>query len=364
MSDKLVADRRASASVSLQPSFLDRSGWVMPVLLGGAVLLAMLLSLCLGAYPLPFLKAAQIVGHLALPWALPDHPPWTVEELIVVQVIRLPRVLLATFAGLALGLAGAALQGMMRNPLVGPDLVGVSSGAAFGSVLAMLIGWSFFGMVGMAFGMGLLAMACTFGLAHLVRGGVQTMALILAGVFVGAFFTALVGIVQYVADNVALPGIVYWLLGSFVGADKGKVALIAIPVFVSGSILMLLRWRLNVLSLSDLDAQSLGVNVRRLRWLMIGLVSLLIAGQVAVSGIVGWIGLVVPHVARMLVGPDHRRVLPASALVGALLSLGLDNIARSVAQQEIPVGILSALFGTPMIAVLFWKTQGKGWNRE
>jgi len=126
MSDELVADRRASASVSLQPSFLDGSGWTMPVLLGGAVLLAMLLSLCIGAYPLPFLKAAQIVGHLALPWALPDNPPWTVEELIVVQVIRLPRVLLATFAGLALGLAGAALQGMMRNPLVGPDLVGVS----------------------------------------------------------------------------------------------------------------------------------------------------------------------------------------------------------------------------------------------
>jgi iron complex transport system permease protein len=333
-------------------------------LLGVGVLVAILASLCIGAYPMSFAQAARIVMHLAWPGPLPANPPWTVKEITVVQIIRLPRVLLVTLAGLGLGISGTALQGMMRNPLVGPDIVGVSSGAAFGGVLAML--WDFppVGIVGLAFCGGMLAMACTFGLAKLSHAGTDSMITILAGVFVGAFFLALIDLIKHLANDAQLPSMVFWLLGTFVGADARKVAMIAIPTLGGGALLMTLRWRLNLLSLGDLDAKSLGMNVSVLRWAILALVSLIVASQVAVSGVVGWVGLVVPHCARMLVGPDHRRLLPTAGLLGALFVLGLDDFTRAVMKAEIPVGVLTALIGTPVVCFLLWKSQGKGWGRE
>jgi iron complex transport system permease protein len=341
-----------------------RYGWSVPLLLGMSVLLAMLASLCIGVYPMSFLHAARIVGHLAWPGPLPANPPWTVKEIIVVQIIRLPRVLMATLVGLGLGVSGTALQGIIRNPLVGPDVVGVSSGAAFGGVLAML--WDFppVGIIGLACCGGVAAMACTFGLAKISRAGANSMILILAGVFVGALIMAFVSLVVSVSDDSHLPGIAYWLLGTFVGSDAKKVAIVGIPTLCGSALLMTFRWRLNLLSLGDLDARTLGVNVGALRWSVIALVSVIIASQVAVSGVVGWIGLVVPHCARMLVGPDHRRLLPTAALLGALFVLGLDDFTRAILRAEIPVGVLSALIGTPLVCFLLWKSQGKGWGRE
>jgi iron complex transport system permease protein len=311
-----------------------------------------------------FAQAARIVMHLAWPGTLPANPPWTVKELITVQVIRLPRVLMATLAGLGLGISGTALQGMMRNPLVGPDIVGVSSGAAFGGVLAMLFDMPPVGIIGLAFCGGVLAMACTFGLAKLAEAETDSMITVLAGVFVGALFLALIDLIKHLANDAQLPGMVFWLLGTFVGADAKKVAMIAIPTLCGGALLMTLRWRLNLLSLGDLDAKTLGINVSMLRWLIVALVSLIVASQVAVSGLVGWVGLVVPHCARMLVGPDHRRLLPTAALLGALFTLCLDDFTRAVLRAEIPVGVLTALVGTPLICFLLWKSQGKGWGRE
>jgi len=344
--------------------FNPKKGLAMPILLGVSMLLAMLGSLCVGAYPMSFGRAAKIVVQLAWPFSQPASSAVNIKELTVVQVIRLPRVLLATLAGMGLGMSGTALQGIMRNPLVGPDLVGVTSGAAFGGVLAMLLDMPAAGVIGFAFCGGLGAMLCTFGLSKLVRVGGNGIVLILAGVFIGAFFIALVGLVQFVAPDAKLPSMVYWMLGTFVGADSHKVAMIAIPTLVGGALLMLLRWRLNLLSLGDLDAVSLGVDVRWFRWAIIVLVSLIVASQVAVSGLIGWIGLIIPHFTRMLVGPDHQRLLPASALLGGLFVLGLDDLTRSVVRAEVPVGVLTALFGTPMVCFLFWKTQGKGWGHE
>ncbi|MGB6942100.1 MAG: iron chelate uptake ABC transporter family permease subunit, partial [Bryobacteraceae bacterium] len=174
------------------------------------VLVAILGSLCIGAYPMSFGWAAQIMVHLAWPFRLPPNPPWDMQELTVVEIIRLPRVLLATLAGMGLGMAGTALQGMLRNPLVGPDIVGVTSGAAFGGVLAMMFDWPPAGIIVLAFCGGLAAMMCTFSLAKLARGGTNSMALILAGVFIGAFFLALVGLIQFLASDAQLPGMVYW----------------------------------------------------------------------------------------------------------------------------------------------------------
>ncbi|MGA2107087.1 MAG: iron ABC transporter permease [Syntrophorhabdales bacterium] len=364
MTEAIMTETAVPDSLTTKLAFTrKRYGWAIPILLGVAVLLAMLASLCMGAYPMSFFQAARIVLHLAWPFPLPAHPLWNIKELTVVQIIRLPRVLLATLAGIGLGMSGTALQGMMRNPLVGPDIVGVTSGAAFGGVMAMLFDFPPIGIIGLAFVGGLGALVCTFALAKLAHGS-NSMALILAGVFIGAFFIALVGLVQFLAPDAKLPGMVYWLLGTFVGADARKVVMIAIPTLGGGAVLMLLRWRLNLLSLGDLDAKSLGINLGILRWALIALVSLVVASQVAVSGVIGWIGLVVPHCARMLVGPDHRRLLPTAALLGGLFVLGLDDLTRSIVRAELPIGVLTALIGTPVVCFLFWKTQGKGWGRE
>jgi iron complex transport system permease protein len=260
-------------------------------------------------------------------------------------------------------MSGMALQGMMRNPLVGPDLVGVSSGAAFGAVMAMLLDFPSAGIVALAFCCGLLAMACTFSLARLVRGA-DGVALILAGIFTGAFFMAGVGLAQFLANDAQLPNMVVWLLGTFTRADPQAVWMLAVPTLSGGALLMLLRWRLNLLSLGDLDARSLGANVRALRWGIIAIVALIVAAQVAVSGVIGWIGLVIPHCARMLVGPDHRRSMPAAALIRALFTLGIDDFTRTILRAEVPVGVMTALIGTPVICFLFWKMQSKGWIND
>lgn len=328
------------------------------------MLLAMAASLTIGAYPMSVGRAASIALALAWPGPLPVDPPWDIKELTVVQVVRLPRVLLATLSGVGLGIAGTALQGVMRNPLVGPDVIGVTSGAAFGGVLAML--WDFppVGIIGLAFIGGMTAMTLTFGLANLARAGSNGLVLVLAGVFIGAFFLALVGVIQFVAPSYKLQSLVYWLLGSLANADAEKVTIIAIPTLCSGAVLMTQRWRLNLLSLGDLDARSMGVNVGVLRWTILALVSLIVASQVAVTGIIGWVGLVVPHCARMLVGPDHRRLLPTAALLGGLFVLGLDDLTRTIVQAGLPVGLLTALIGTPVVCILLWRSGGKGWGRE
>lgn len=330
--------------------------WLLGLLTVGAVLA----SLCIGVYPISFGRVAQIIGGLAWPFSVPDHASWTLKEQIVVQVVRLPRVIVATMAGLGLGLSGAALQGMLRNPLASPDLVGVASGAACGCILGMFLDLPSLGILALGLLGGTVALVCTSLLAKLVQGG--SAAIVLSGVFVGAFFTALVGIVQYTSDShTQLPGMVYWLLGSFVGADQKKVAIITISTLGAGSVLMLLRWRINLLSLGDLDATSLGFDADRARWAIILLVSLIVASQVAASGVIGWVGLVVPHIARMLVGADHRRLLPVSALLGGLFTLGMDDVSRTLFSQEIPVGLLSAVVGTPFVFFLFWRMRSKGW---
>ena len=357
MTDATAADTPTTPTTPDHPC-------VAPVLLVAALLAAIVASLCIGAYPLSFASAAEIALHLGLPLPLPENPPWTIRELTVVQIIRLPRVLVATLAGLALGMSGAALQGMLRNPLVGPDLVGVSSGAAFGGVLAILLDWPPAGVVALAFAGGLIAMACAFSLAKLMRGGGDGAPLILAGIFVGAFCMSCVGLAQFLANDAQLPNMTFWLLGTFTRSDPQRVFMLALPTLLGGALLMLLRWRINLLSLGDLDAAALGVSVRRLRWTLIAIVSLIVASQVAVSGVIGWVGLVVPHCARMLVGPDHRRLLPASALLGALFTLAVDDFTRTILRTEVPTGVVTALIGTPVICFLFWKMKTKGWIND
>lgn len=326
------------------------------------LLAAVPISLLVGVYPVRWPTVGRIAVHLVWPSSDPPSPAWTQTDLIVVAVIRLPRVLLATLAGMGLGLAGATLQGLFRNPLVGPDIVGISAGAAFGAVLGMALLVPITLTVAMAFAGGLLALVAAAGIAARARDP-GILSVVLAGVIVSAFFSALVGLAQYlVRPETQLPGIVYWLMGSFAAADPSRVLILAVPVLVAGTALIGLGWRINLLSLDDDDARALGVPVSRLRWTMIALVAVIVAAQVSVSGTIGWIGLVIPHLARLLVGPDHRRLLPASAFLGGGFALLADDLARSVTDQELPVGLLSALVGTPVFAVLFWRVQQRGWR--
>jgi len=334
---------------------------LLPLLLFAALILLMLFSLMLGRYPVPFLDVARIVFTTFPINAKGDYTnaPW-----VVVEIVRMPRILLTALCGMGLALSGAAMQGVFRNPLVGPEIAGVTSGASLGGVVAIMLSWPSLGVTGLAFGSGLLALAAAFSLAKLA-GRASTLGLVLSGVIVGGFCGALVGLVQTLADPmVKLPSIVYWLLGSFAGATYEKVALVAGVTLVAGTLLLGLRWRINLLSLGETDAQALGVNVELLRWGLMSLVALLVAVQVSVSGGVGWVGLIVPHLARMLVGPDHSRLLPAAAFLGGIYLLGMDDIARSLTEQEIPIGLLTSVVGTPIFALLFWKTQSKGWARE
>lgn len=336
-----------------------RADLIIPALF--LVLLGLIVfSLTLGRYPVPVRQILHVLFTTPLKGAF----NYTDTYRVVVEIVRLPRILLVTLCGMGLALSGAAMQGVFRNPLVSPETVGVSAGASFGGVLAIMLSFSPLGIVSLAFVFGLIALVAAFSLAKLARmSGI--LGIVLAGVIVGAFFGALVGLGQYVADpQTKLPNIVYWLLGSFVGATYGKLAIVAGVMLFAGTLLMMLRWRINILSLGDVDAATLGINIELLRWGIVSLVALIVAAQVSVSGGVGWVGLIMPHVARMLVGPEHTRLLPASGFLGGIYLLGMDDIARSATSQEIPIGLLTALVGAPIFAVLFWKLQGKGWARD
>lgn len=329
----------------------------------GALLVALgFVSLGIGRYGVPIPTIVDVLSSLVWPGE-PAHAGWSQNEWIVVTQIRLPRIIIAAFAGMGLGLSGAALQGLFRNPLVGPDIIGVSHGAAFGGVLSILFGLSALGIVSGAVLGGLLALGICFALAG--ASGNNILTLVLTGLIVSAFFGAAVGVVQYVADpDIQLPSIIYWLLGSFANASWPSVATIVVPFAIGGTLLFLMSWRLNLLSLDDADATALGLNVGRLRWLIVFLVTLIVASQVAVSGGIGWVGLIIPHFARMIFGADHRTLLPASALLGGLYVVAMDDIARTVSNQELPIGLLTALVGTPVFAWLLHKNRNRGWRAE
>ena len=334
----------------------------LPVLLVGLLVL-IVISLCVGRYPISPVTALRIVWS-GIVQSNSAVVAWTETEAVIVNTVRLPRVLVAVIAGAGLGVSGAALQGLFRNPLVGPQVIGISTGAAWGGVVAILFGAQFFGAVAWAFAFAMVALLSVFAFSRLSRNS-NVLSVVLAGIVVSAHFSALIGLAEFFADAESqLPGIVYWLLGSFASVSAKSLIVIAAPTFIAGTLLLLLRWRINVLSLGDADAATLGMNVQRLRWVVLCLVTLIVAAQVTVSGVIGWVGLVVPHLARRLVGPNHQVLLPASALVGALYLLGMDDIARSIAEQELPIGVLTALAGTPVFAIVFWRSQGRGWAGE
>lgn len=274
----------------------------------------------------------------------------------IVEQIRFPRVLAALLCGLALSMSGAAFQSMFRNPLVSPDLLGVLAGAAFGASLGMILGNSFLGAQVGAFIFGILAVALAAVLARLFPGNRLVM-LIMGGVISTSLFTSLLSVIKYVADSQnKLPAIVYWLMGGFSSVTSDSLKICA-PIIVVGSIVVLcMSGYLNLLSLGDEEAQALGVNSPLVRAIIITMTTAICATTVALGGMIGWVGLMIPHIARMIVGPDNRRVLPVAALVGAIYLILVDDMCRCAFGSEIPIGIVTSLLGVPFFIFVTWRT--------
>jgi len=278
----------------------------------------------------------------------------------IVWQVRLPRLVLAFFIGLALSLAGATLQAVFRNPLVDAYILGISAGAAFGCALSVAFFPSLPIQVG-AFLFSLMAAFLTFSLAR-TQGEMPTLSLILAGVVVSAFFTAMVSLIKFLVDPHKLASIVFWLMGSLSLANWQAVAKAAPWILLGAVPLWLGRWRLNALSLGETEAQSLGMEVGRERGLFLLAAALAVAGAVSVTGIIGWVGLMIPHIVRMLVGPDHRRVIPLSMTLGAAFLMFSDTLARASVAGEIPVGIITTVCGAPFFVYLLKRGGQESWK--
>ena len=322
----------------------------------GAVFLAVLLgSLLLGRYAL---SPGQLL-HMLWTKVTGGAADWPLSDDKVVFAVRLPRVAAAALVGAALAVSGAAYQGMFRNPMVSPDILGASAGAGFGAAVAILLGAGYFGISAAAFCCGLLAVAAAWLVSRLSRTN-QTVALILAGMMISSLFSAGTSFVKLVADTQQqLPAITYWLMGSLSSVKDTDVLFLSIPVTLGMVPLLALRWRMNLLTLGEEEAQSMGVNTRPLRGTVIVCATLLTSASVAVSGMIGWVGLVIPHFCRMLFGYDYRRLIPAGALFGASFLLIVDDIARLVTTGELPLGILTAFVGAPLFVYLIVTGGGR-----
>ncbi|WP_139132397.1 iron ABC transporter permease [Mameliella sp. AT18] len=283
------------------------------------------------------------------------------QATIVIWNIRLPRVAAALLVGAALAAAGASYQALFRNPLVSPDILGVSAGAGLGAVAGIFLSLPVAAIQASAFVGGMAAVGVVTLVAAAVRGADRTLTLVLVGVVIGALAGAATSLLKVLADPYdQLPAITFWLLGSLASVTSADI-LPALPAVLAGLVpLALLRWRINVLSMGDEEARTLGVEAGRTRFLVIAAATLVTASVTALAGVVGWVGLVIPHVARMLVGPGFGRLLPVSALIGAAYLLAVDTLARTIAPVEVPLGILTAVIGAPFFVVLLSRGR-RGW---
>ena len=264
----------------------------------------------------------------------------------VVLNIRLPRIIAAVFVGAALSLSGAAYQGVFRNQLVSPDLLGVSAGACVGAATAIVLDLSLFGVQILAFICGLIAVGITLAIPKLMNKN-STLMLVLSGVIVSGLMGSLIGLLKYIADpETKLPDIVYWQLGSLAKVDTTNLIFIAPIMLVCGVLLVAMSWRINLLSMGDESAAKLGVNVNFERGIIIVCATLLTASSVCISGIVAWVGLLIPHLARMIVGANNIRSMPISIFIGAIFLLFVDTLARSISIAEVPLGVLTGFIGT------------------
>ncbi|MCC5927961.1 MAG: iron ABC transporter permease [Cyclobacteriaceae bacterium] len=305
-----------------------------------------------GAFKLTVFQVYEVLGQVT---GILNTESDTLARMIVWD-IRLPRIIMATITGFALATAGSVFQACFRNPLVEPYILGVSGGAAFGAALAIAIPTWFFSAQLSAFFFGTLAVMLAYHLAR-VKGQTSVVSLILAGVIIGALFTAMVSVLKYLSDDAALREIMFWIMGGFYHSSWDEIHVSVPMVMISFLIIWAMGWKLNVLSMGDAEARALGVQPQLYKVILISLATLITALTVASTGIIAWVGLMMPHAARMILGPDNRYVIPLSAMLGALYLIICDTLARTLTSAEIPVGIITAIAGAPYLLYLL-RTKG------
>jgi iron complex transport system permease protein len=341
------------ASADRRDRFTEGHRFLALLLLGGLLLPAGLAAVTAGSYDL---SLGEVWSVLSANILVLDSTGVDAVHQTIVWEIRLPRVLVGILVGMALSGAGAVYQGCFRNPLVEPFILGVSAGASLGAALGILYPQLFLSTQFAAFISALIAVGLVYTLSR-VDGSNPTVHLILAGVIIGSLFQAAVSVLKYLSDDAGLRAIVFWIMGGLYYAGWSDVAVLGPIVLAGVAVTWLLSWRLNVLSLGDVEARTLGVHPERLKLLFIVTATLMTAVSVASVGIIAWVGLMTPHAARMLFGPDHRYVIPAAALLGALYLLLCDTLARTLIGTEIPISILTSILGAPY---LFYLLRSRG----
>ncbi len=317
------------------------------------MVVAATVSLLLGRYPINPLEAVAMITNCFIPL----DQTWTDQQATMFFNVRLPRILLALMVGCCLSVAGAAYQGTFQNPLVSPDILGASQGAAFGAAIGILLGFASAGVSLMAFFMALFTVFLVLLISSRAKGN-HMMIVVLAGVMVSSLFQAGVSYAKLVADPTdELADITYWLMGSLTGAKMPQIASVFPIMLIGCAVLFFLRWRINILTMGDDEASTMGINARLIRIVVIIAATLVTAACVCVTGMIGWVGLVIPHLCRMLVGADYRKLIPASMLMGAGFLLLVDDIARLATTAEIPIGILTAFVGAPFFLYLITRKK-------
>lgn len=348
------------ASTQLQTSFKEKKQsklkWTIIITLPFIVFFA---SMFLGRYSVSPKEVVQIFANYF--FGANFTPTWEDSAAKVIIQVRFPRAVMAALVGAGLSSSGAAFQGMFQNPLVSPFILGVSAGASFGAALGLVLSLPYMAVQGMAFIFGIVAVAITYFFAHIYKS-TPVLMLVLAGTVVSAFFQALLSILKFTAEgDEKLPAITFWLMGSLGSVSLNDLLISVVPIVICLIGLWVLGWRINVLSMGDKEARSLGVHTERIKVAIIVFSTILTSTAVSICGIIGWVGQVIPHFCRMIVGPDHKKLIPATMFVGAAYILIVDNLCRLLTATEIPLGILTAIIGAPVFAFLLRKTKG-GWN--
>ncbi|HHV38052.1 MAG TPA: iron ABC transporter permease [Tepidimicrobium sp.] len=305
-------------------------------------------SFIIGRYPIDIISLLRIF----LSRLFPMSKTWNCTIEAIIFQIRLPRILGAALVGASLSISGAVYQGMFKNPLVSPDILGASAGAAFGASLAIYLSLNTIGIQLSAFIFGVVGVMMVY-LISLRINEDPLISLVIIGILVGSIFTSFTSLIKYLADTKdKLPSITFWLMGSLSSIKLRDIKAIFLPIAMGIGPLYALRWKLNILSLGEDEAKTMGLDTGKIRAIVIICSTLLTATSVSISGVIGWIGLVIPNLSRILVGPDYRILLPVSILLGGSYLLLVDNIARSIITVEIPLGILTSLIGAPFFVFL------------
>lgn len=314
-----------------------------------------IISFLLGRYPIQPVELLKIffskVVHI--------QQTWSEKTEMILFNVRLPRIIIAALVGCCLSAAGAAYQGIFMNPMVSPDILGSSSGAAFGAALAILMGCTSFGISLSAFCFSILTVAIVCRVSKRAKNN-PILGLVLSGIMVGSLFSSATSFLKLIADpNQQLPAITYWLMGSFSGVKQTDILIAFVPMLIGLIALFLMRWKINILAIGEDEARSMGVETKHVRLMVIVGATLITAASISVAGMIGWVGLVIPHLSRMLIGCDYRKLLPTSMLMGAIFMLIVDNIARLATTSEIPIGILTSFIGAPFFLYLITKESDK-----